>query len=1026
MHVPLPAILFAIAASATLGLRAAEPDAKGVEFFEKEVRPVLVARCYKCHAQDAEKLRGGLLLDSRQGWTTGGDSGPAIVPGDPDASLIIQAIRYDGDVQMPPDGKLAEKDIAALVEWVKLGAPDPRDGKQGKEAKPARKAIDIEAGRKHWAFQPLVAAAPPDVADAWCRTPVDRFIIAQLGAAKIAPNPAADPRRLVRRAYLDLLGLPPTPDEVEAFVADASPDAWERLVDRLLASPHYGERWARHWLDLARFAESHGFEHDYDRPTAYHYRDFVIKALNQDLPYDTFVRWQIAGDEYEPETPLALAATGYLAAGVHSTQITKNQVEKERYDELDDITATIGTSLLGLTIGCARCHDHKYDPIPTNDYYRLLSTFTTAVRSEIELNLDRANYEAAVAVHERDHAPLVQTLAQYEAEQLPAKFDAWLASRTGPPPAATWQILDVAEAKSDAGATLARLDDGSFLATSKNAESDAYTFTCRTHQTGITAVRLEALAHESLPKHGPGRADNGNFALSDIRVTAAPLAGGEAVPVKIAAARATFEQKKLPVAAAFDDDPKSAWAVDGQVGKDHAAVFEFASPVGFESGTALSITLKFATNAGHAIGRPRLAISTAAPPAPLDGDAAPQNAAEIEAIVARAAGQPKAEDRPALVAWYRPLDPGWRELDAKVRDDARAAPQPTLTKVLITSEGLPAVRLHTQGDDFLKDTHFLERGDPNRKKDVATQGFLQVLMTAPDAEKIWQTPPPDGWRTSYRRRALAEWVTDTKCGAGHLLARVIVNRLWQHHLGRGIVATPSDFGTQGDRPTHPELLDYLAGELVREGWRLKPIHRLIMASAVYREGSPTDEARAKIDPDNKLLWRHVPKRLESEAIRDSMLAAAGMLDETMFGPGTLDEASKRRSIYFTVKRSKLLPMMVLFDAPDALQGIGQRSTTTIAPQALLLLNNKLVREAARGCAARVAGASEASPSDSVRQAYALLFSRPPTDDELSDGCAFLDEQTRLYATEPHAESRQQALADFCQALLSLNEFVYVE
>ena len=336
---------------------------------------------------------------------------------------------------------------------------------------------------------------------------------------------------------------------------DPSSDAYERLVDRLLDSPHYGERWARHWLDLARFAESHGFEHDYDRSSAYHYRDFVIKALNQDLPYDTFVKWQIAGDEYEPDNPLALMATGYLAAGVHSTQITKNQVEKERYDELDDMLSTIGTSLLGLTIGCARCHDHKFDAIPNDDYYRLLSTFTTAVRSEIDLNLDRERYEVAKAAFDREHSPLAEALARYEAEQLPGKLDAWLAARAtntsaggspvGPSsaekgaavaqPAVTWQILQVTSAKSEAGATLAPLADGSLLATGKNADSDTYIFLAHTHQTNITGLRLEALADDSLPHHGPGRAENGNFcALWHSRHCGAawPRGRGHADPIR--------------------------------------------------------------------------------------------------------------------------------------------------------------------------------------------------------------------------------------------------------------------------------------------------------------------------------------------------------------------------------------------------------------------------------------------------------------------------------------------------------------
>ncbi|HVU87853.1 MAG TPA: PSD1 and planctomycete cytochrome C domain-containing protein [Pirellulales bacterium] len=1037
----LPAALVLFASIATV--RAETPSAADVEFFETKVRPVLVARCYKCHSQEAENLRGSLLLDSQPGWMAGGDSGPAIVPGDPAASLLVKALQYDGDVQMPPEGKLPDAEIATLTEWVKRGAPDPRATKPTGKAK---RTINLAEERKHWAFQPLAPQVTPYVADpSWCRTPVDRFIIARLNDKQLAPNAAADKRTLIRRAYLDLLGLPPKPEEVEAFVADLSPDAYDRLVERLLDSPHYGERWARHWLDLARFAESHGFEHDYDRLSAYHYRDFVIKALNQDLPYDTFVKWQIAGDEYEPENPLALMATGFLAAGVHSTQITKNQVEKERYDELDDMSATIGSSMLGLTIGCARCHDHKFDPIPTADYYRLLSTFTTAVRSEVDLNLDRANYEAALATFNREHAPLAEALAQYEAQDLPIHFDAWLVNRSAPHAAAgggsstanvpvtgaatTWQILEITDAKSEAGVPLAPLEDGSLLAGGKAADKDTYTFVARTHQRNITGIRLEALVDDTLPKHGPGRAANGNFALSDVQITAAPQGSEkDAAPVKLAAARATFEQPNLPVAAAIDEDKKSAWAVDGQIGKDQAAAVEFAAPVGFDSGTVFTITLRFENNAGHSIGRPRIALTTSPTPPALDAPSERQNAAEIAALLAQP-GAADAKAREAMLRWYRPLDDGWRERNRSVLEHSAKAPQPTLTKVLITSEGLPAVRLHTQGDDFLKETHFLERGDPNRKKDVATQSFLQVLMTSADGERAWQTPPPAGWRTSYRRRALAEWITDREHGAGTLLARVIVNRLWQHHLGRGIVATPSDFGTQGARPTHPELLDYLAAELIANDWRLKPIHRLIMQSAVYMQGSAADESRAKIDPDNNLLWRRPRARLEAEVIRDCILAAGGMLDERMFGPGTLDDNQLRRSIYFTVKRSKLVPMMMLFDAPDGLQAISARSSTTIAPQALLLLNNRQVREAARHFAARVtdpAAADSDSWTEPIRRAYLIALSRTPSDAEVADAVQFLDEQSQLYAADGKADRRLAALADFCQVLFGLNEFVYAD
>ncbi len=396
-----------------------------------------------------------------------------------------------------------------------------------------------------------------------------------------------------------------------------SADAYEKLVDRVLANPHFGERWGRHWLDIARFAESHGFEQDYDRPNAYPYRDFVIRAINDDLPYDRFVRWQIAGDEIDPDSPLAMAATGFLAAGVHATQITANQAEKERYDELDDMTRTIGTTMLGLTLGCARCHDHKYDPLPTSEYYALASTFSTTVRSDYDVNMDAAGYRAALARHDAASTPLKAALTWLETNELPERFDRWYRQKAASEPA--WIILDPAEFRSAGGATLKPVGDGSLLATGKNPDLDTYTIIVKTDLAKITAVRVEALADPSLVKGGPGRAENGNLQLTNLRIVAKPIAGAAApVEVKLANPQATFEQGPPYTAATIiDADEKSGWAVDPQFGKDHAVVFETTEEIGFEGGTALEFTLEFKGNAKHNIGRPRLSVTTAPRPVAL-------------------------------------------------------------------------------------------------------------------------------------------------------------------------------------------------------------------------------------------------------------------------------------------------------------------------------------------------------------------------------------------------------------------------
>src|SRR5439155_7255972 len=376
------------------------------------------------------------------------------------------------------------------------------------------------------------------------------------------------------------------------------------------------------------------------------------------------------------------------------------------------------------------------------------------------------------------------------------------------------------------------------------------------------------------------------------------------------------------------------------IGEDHAAVFELDTPLTGEAETLLTFTLEFKNNKKHAIGRPRLAVTTQPRPVPLDAEAPPE---KVLRTLDQRKGPLSAEQKAILLKWFRTIDRQWQRLLADVAAHMKLAPRPPVTKVLIASEGVPPLRMHTQGADFFEETYFLKRGDVDQKDGAATQSFLHVLMRHPDQEKHWQSEPPKGWRTSYRRWALAEWITDADDGAGHLLARVIVNRLWQHHLGRGIVGTPSDFGLQGEPPTHPELLDYLARQLIAGGWRLKPIHKLILTSAVYTQASDTNPKNVKIDPDNRLFWHHPRQRLQAELIRDAMLAVSGLLDARQFGPGSLDPTHKRRSIYFFVKRSKLVPSMVLFDAPDALGGMDRRPVTTVAPQALLMMNSEIVR-----------------------------------------------------------------------------------
>ena len=1039
LSVALHAVAADTSPNAALPSDHAQRMARGLEIFQKQVRPLLTEHCVKCHG--GEKTKSEFDLTTREGLIKGGAEGLAVKLYDAKSSRLYQFITHTKDPHMPSKGdKLSEAAISQIAAWIDNGAPYDKPLIEGKAVVKKDRSGVTESDRQWWAFQPLKRVEPPKVNAARpVRTPIDSFILGRLEEKKLKPNSPADRRTLIRRASFDLRGLPPTPEEVEIFLGDKSADAWPKLVAKLLDSPRYGERWARHWLDVARFAESSGFEHDTDRPNAYHYRDFVIKALNADMPYDQFVRWQLAGDEFEPDNPLALMATGFLGAGVFPTQITANEVERTRYDAMDDMLATTGTAMLGMTIGCARCHDHKFDPIPTQDYYRMLSTFTTTVRSDIDLDLQPEVNRRAQETFAREHAPLAAALKKYEERELPAKFDTWLAGGSLLPAPVNWELLESTEVKSKAGATFKKLDDGSYLTEGKNGDSDVYTFTAPAHALGLRALRLEALSHPSMAKGGPGRADNGNIGLSRIRVFASPLGGGETNEVKLVRARATFEQNSntLSIASALDDNPKTGWAVDPKFGTNHTAIFEFEKPLGFEGGTRLEVRLEFDLNTKHNIGRPRLAVTTSENPG-FGGDALPANLAAIfEKLRHSNETQPtlSTADRVALLDWWKTSEPGWQSLHTRVEAHAQEAPKPKLTKVLVCAEGYPALRMNTQGADFFNETYLLLRGSTDLKRGVAMPGFLQVLMRDTELGKRWQWQPPTGAKFSGRRRALANWMTDTDQGAGHLLARVIVNRLWQHHFGQGLVATPNDFGVQGTKPTHPELLDWLAGELIRGGWRLKPIHQLILNSSTYQQSSVISKSEARGETRTNSLntgslitdsFSPKPQRLEAEAIRDSLLFVSGVLDTNMFGAGTLDEASRRASIYFTVKRSRLIPAMQAFDAPDPLVSQGTRPTTTIAPQALLLMNSPHVRSWASAFSKRFASLPEQPLTEAVARAYTLALNRPPTKRERAEGVDFINEQMTRYRAEQKLDARELALTDFAQVVLSLNEFIYVD
>ena len=1011
---------------------------ESLAFFESKIRPVLVEQCYSCHSQEAAtkgKLKGGLYLDSKEGLQRGGDTGPALSSEHTEESLILKALRYE-EYEMPPSGKLSVKIIEDFERWVAQGAIDPR-----RAAEPIKqKAMDLESGRKFWSLQPLGSIRPASGAH-----PVDAFIHAAQGAKDLTPSEMADPRVLVRRAWFDLLGIPPTPEELQEAIASlgvpegqkgtVSAVAWSALIDRLLERPEYGERWARHWMDIARFAESFGYEQDYDRPNAYHYRDFLIRAFNQDMPFDQMARWQIAGDELAPENPLAWMATGFLGAGAFPTQLTEREFESTRYNELDDMTATTSVAFLGLSIGCARCHDHKFDPISSEDYYRFAASFTAAIRSEKTLDLDPEANRKIAADHKLKLEELRRELMAYEAEQLPIELAKFISQRGNDPAKSLndpWRNLR-GELESSAASQFKLQTDGSYLAIGDAPNQDKITFTAALPAGQWTALRIEALADPTLPRQGPGRADNGNFALGNLTVE--HLAKDqEPTKLVLEQPQATHQQNadSLSIAASIDADLVSGWAIDGQIGKSQAAVFRIANAISTVESDRLRMTLLFHhPNAKHAMGRMRFSISKApSPPIEVGGDAPPADV--LEAIAQIAEKLPMTKELPSsdawktVLAWYKSVDPQWSQLNSKLTKLQADGPALRRTNVLVTTEGEPHVPHHADGrgyPHFYPETHLLRRGDVDQKVSVVSPGFPKVFLkdlNAP-AELTWADSTKSNSKSSYRRAALAKWLTDTTDGTGALVARVIVNRLWQHHFGRGLVATPNDFGSTGQKPTHPELLDWMAQELIDQGWKLKALHRHLMTSQTYMQTNRRPEdPRLKSDPDNLLWWHRPPRRLEAESIRDSMLVVSGLLDRTMYGPGTLDPNMKRRSIYFFIKRSQLIPMMMLFDWPEPLVSIGQRQTTTIAPQALAFMNNPIARAAAEALSNQISDVQQ------IDEVFLKVLSRSPTDAERQAAFRFIAQAQKTRQEQNVPQPEKMAIADFCQILLCANEFIYVD
>jgi mono/diheme cytochrome c family protein len=988
--------------------------------FVRDVRPILAKRCYTCHGP--EKHKGGLRLDRKAEALAGGDSGPPFEAGKSAESLLIEKVASDDpELVMPPEGeRLTDQEIALLRAWIDQGAswPDGADTSEG-AVKPA-----------HWSFVAPARAAPPDVNDrAWARNPIDRFILAKLESEGIAPSPEAGRATLIRRLSIDLTGLLPTPEEVQGFQADPRADAYERLVDRLLASPHFGERWGRHWLDLARYADSDGYEKDSPRPFAYRYRDWVIDAVNRDLPFDQFTIEQLAGDLL-PDASLSQK----IATGFHRNTLTNREggVDQEefRVAAVVDRVNTTGTVWLGLTVGCAQCHTHKYDPILQREYYGLFAFFNSS--QEIDLPAPRADeqaaYERAKAAFEAEHAPLIEALKRDDREARPRRQAEW--EKSVPPASESWEVLTPAAAESYSGATLAIQPDGSVLASGRRGDADHYTITATTRLEKITAFRLEMLPDKSLPGKGPGRADNGNFVLSELIVEATPLGAdpgrGERVPLQ--SPTAGFSQDGFAVAAAIDGDEHTGWAVAPRLGRDHVAVFETRRDVGSAEGTRLVFTLVQHHGERHTIGRFR--ISAIAAPRPITADRVPD---DVVMAVSTPPECRSAEESKRVAAYHRKIDPEYQRLALAVEEHARKAPKPPDSKAPTLAEA-----------EKPRTTHVLIRGDFLRPGEEVRPGTPAALppMASSDA-------PPN-------RLDLARWLVDP---ANPLTARVEVNRIWRNLFGRPIVASVDDFGTRGEKPSHPELLDWLATEFPARGWSRKAMIRLIVTSAAYRQSSRVRPELIDRDPNNTWLARQNRFRPEAEVVRDLFLSASGLLADRIGGPSvrppqppgiselTYAGSAKwvesqgadryRRGLYTWFQRTSPYPMLLTFDAPESNVCAVKRERSNTPLQALTLLNDQAFVEFAQGLAARILRRHPTATFDErLRHAFQVCLGREPDGDErrtlgslyhglraqpLSDAeAAKLAGMAAVEGSPPREAAAWVALA---RVILNLDEFV---
>jgi hypothetical protein len=959
------AIVFALNLATRASLLAADPlplTAEQTEFFEKKVRPVLADHCYKCHSAGAERIKGGLLLDSREGWVKGGDSGTALIPGKAEESLLIKAVRYtDPDLQMPPKEKLSEQQIKDLEAWVNLGAPDPRRETTAALAVTKPGGLSVEEGRKFWAFVSPKKIAPPKVKNQkWPRNEMDRFTLGALESKGLKPVPDADRAALVRRVYFDLIGLPPTPEQIDAFVRNTRSDAWAKLVDELLATPQFGERWGRHWLDVARFAESSGGGRTLLFKDAWRYRDYVIHAFNTDLPFNQFVQEQIAGDllpaSSVAERQRKLVATAFLALG--PTNYEEQDKAALRMDVVDEQLDTLGKAFMGMTIGCARCHDHKFDPIPTRDYYALAGI----LRSTRTLH----NYTDNVARWVDTPLPL-----EAKEESALSKHEA--------------KVKDLEGRIKSAKATMAKAQAGVAQATTTPGVPIAVENLSGIVVDDTKAKRIGNWKHSQYSKSyvGEGYVHDENSGKGEKTLTFVPeIRRAGSYEVRLAYVASQNRDARVPVTV-FHANGEQTIYVNEQESPLIEGRFISLGKFSFEQKGEGYVLISNEGTTGHV-------VVDAVQFLPVD-----------EAPVAVAARKDSQRDEAAELL---------KQLEAELKQlNATATPRPLAMSVKDAEE--------------IGDYHVCIRGNIRNPGEGVPRGVLSVA-TAGGAPLMPQN--------ESGRRQLAEWLASD---ANPLTARVFVNRVWYWLFGEGLVATVDNFGTTGEVPSHPELLDHLAVSFMEQGWSVKTLIRHIVLSRAYQLSTEGDAAALGADPTNRLLWRMNRRRLDAEAIRDAILAVSGQLRLEVGGPningaktidandagaGNIEYGYKfvdmRRSVYVPAFRNLRLELFEVFDFADINQVMGRRNISTVAPQALYLMNHPFVMEQARHAAKKTLANSQVTNAQRIEQVYRSALGRPPTDTERSLANEFLSDK---------ATDLTEQWAQFYQVIFSSLDFRYL-